>query len=191
MIMTTKRKRLLLEKRNRLKPIDETQLKSLHILNSDVDGDQQTMNDLLSPTRAVFQPATSGEQAHSAVHMPKIKAPFEMPSIDHTKQRLKLQNIIDSASNLMDLSSGTTANFKPANLGLVGPGVFSKVPKTMSFPAGMMQGCEDPYSLGGGGTHDLSKVKEEVKITSKKGSSSTTRKKVTTSKVLNQTSSDV
>lgn len=33
MIMTTKRKRLLLEKRNRLKPIDETQLKGLQLLN--------------------------------------------------------------------------------------------------------------------------------------------------------------
>ena len=35
MIMTTKRKKLLLEKRNRLKPIDETQLKGLHILNGE------------------------------------------------------------------------------------------------------------------------------------------------------------
>jgi hypothetical protein len=61
----------------------------------------------------------------------------------------------------------------------------------MSFPAGIMQVSEDPYSLGAGAGHDLSKVKEEVKITSKKGSSSTTRKKVIASKVLNQTSSDV
>jgi hypothetical protein len=40
MIMTTKRKRLLMEKR-RLKPIDETQLKGLDLLNNgdeDQDG---------------------------------------------------------------------------------------------------------------------------------------------------------
>jgi hypothetical protein len=40
MIMTTKRKRLLMEKR-RLKPIDETQLKGLGLLNNgdeDQDG---------------------------------------------------------------------------------------------------------------------------------------------------------
>ena len=54
MIMTTKRKKLLLEKRNRLKPIDETQLKSLHILNDGID-DEKAQN-ALSPTRATLPP---------------------------------------------------------------------------------------------------------------------------------------
>jgi hypothetical protein len=33
--------------------------------------------------------------------MPKIKSGFEMPSIDHTKQRMKLQNMLDHASQSM------------------------------------------------------------------------------------------
>jgi len=50
MIMTTKRKRLLLEKR-RLKPIDETQLKGLQLLNGGADGEEMSPedNDLVSP----------------------------------------------------------------------------------------------------------------------------------------------
>jgi hypothetical protein len=60
MIMTTKRKKLLLEKRNRLKPIDETQLKSLHILNGAENEDET--NDLLSPTRPIL-PALIGAES--------------------------------------------------------------------------------------------------------------------------------
>jgi len=54
MIMTTKRKKLLLEKRNRLKPIDESQLKGLHILNNEEDDDKVSPLDLVSPTRPAF-----------------------------------------------------------------------------------------------------------------------------------------
>lgn len=101
-----------------------------------------------------------------------------MPSIDHTKQRLRLQNIIDSASTALVDLSGTATTFKPANLNLVGPGVFSKVPKTMHFVVGIVLSKE----AGGGDTrsasNDLSTIKEEVK----KASSSTTRKKVIASK---------
>jgi hypothetical protein len=59
MIMTTKRKRLLLEKR-RLKPIDETQLKGLQLLNGGVDGDEVSPqeNDFVSPSRPILPPVT-------------------------------------------------------------------------------------------------------------------------------------
>ena len=57
MIMTTKRKRLLLEKR-RLKPIDETQLKGLQLLNGGTDGEEMSPedNDLVSPSRPILPP---------------------------------------------------------------------------------------------------------------------------------------
>lgn len=116
MIMTTKRKKLLLEKRNRLKPIDETQLKSLHILNS---GEQEegTAIELLSPTRPVVLPPMG---TVDPTHMPKVKTPFEIPQIDHDKQRARLQNIIESASTaLIDVGKGG--------------GSFAKMPKTMRF----------------------------------------------------------
>lgn len=60
--MTTKRKRLLLEKRNRLKPIDETQLKGLHTLRGQTSPeglDEEADNDkldLLSPSRPLILP---------------------------------------------------------------------------------------------------------------------------------------
>lgn len=82
MIMTTKRKKLLLEKRNRLKPIDETQLKGLQLLQGQEEGEPETV-DITSP-RGPLPPVPD------ISHMPKVKAPFEMPSIDHSKQRLKL-----------------------------------------------------------------------------------------------------
>lgn len=110
MIMTTKRKKLLLEKRNRLKPIDETQLKSLHILQGTAEEDCEKSAaalDMISPTRATLPPV-GGEPDFT--HMPKVKSPFEMPSIDHTKQRLKLQNIIESASQVL-IDGVPAANF--------------------------------------------------------------------------------
>ncbi len=86
--MTTKRKKLLLEKRNRLKPIDETQLKSLHILNNgSPEQEEGAALDFLSPTRPVVLPPMG---TVDPVHMPKIKTPFEIPQIDHDRQRAKL-----------------------------------------------------------------------------------------------------
>lgn len=59
MIMTTKRKRLLLEKR-RLKPIDETQLKGLQLLNGGVEGEEVSPqeNDFVSPSRTILPTVT-------------------------------------------------------------------------------------------------------------------------------------
>lgn len=124
MIMTTKRKKLLLEKRNRLKPIDETQLKGLHILQGSPDAEnEQPATDLLSPGRPVVLPPVV-----DPAHMPKVKVPFEMPSIDHSKQRLRLQNIIDNSSQaLIDSNISLTG----------GKGLFAKIPKTMSFVGGI------------------------------------------------------
>ena len=123
--MTTKRKKLLLEKRNRLKPIDESQLKGLHILNKEEEDDKVSPLDLVSPTRPAFQPAEV--HSASAAHMPKIKTPFEMPTIDSQRQRFKITNMMD-----VDVSG---SNFKPAK-GLIGPGLYGKVPRTMSFAPG-------------------------------------------------------
>jgi len=92
--------------------------------------------------------------------MPKIKTPFEMPAIDHQRQRFKIANMMD-----VDVSG---SNFKPAK-GLIAPGLYGKVPKTMSFAPGQpLDG-----SPGGEETEEA----KAVIIMSKKASS-TTRKKI-------------
>ena len=92
--------------------------------------------------------------------MPKLKTPFEMPSIDHTKQRLRLQNIIDSASTSL------------GDLGFPKSLAFAKVPKTMSFIGSnnLFKDKEAPLS-----PH----ATEESKASKKGG---TTRKQLITSK---------
>lgn len=57
--------------------------------------------------------------------MPKIKAPFEMPTIDHSKQRMKLSGVLEGGS-----SSVRDGNFP--GLGKVSA-FGGKIPKTMSF----------------------------------------------------------
>ena len=173
MIMTTKRKKLLLEKRNRLKPIDETQLKSLHILQGgSPDGENEKPPiDMLSPSRPVLPPVVD------PMHMPKVKAPFEMPSIDHTKQRLRLHNIIENTNQALGDLSATMGS---------GKGLFAKVPKTMSFIGGMPafeKGYPDntPFSPSQSMNDGLNGMIEETKA-ALKSKSITTRKKVLSSK---------
>jgi hypothetical protein len=47
--------------------------------------------------------------------MPKIKSGFEMPSIDHSKQRMKLQNMLDQASQSMKEGNFPSLSKLPPN----------------------------------------------------------------------------
>jgi hypothetical protein len=97
-----------------------------------------------------------------------------MPTIDHNKQRLRLQNIIDNSSQaLID-----------SNLSLTGgKGLFSKIPKTMSFVGGIpgMPNFSDTTPFSPSSTTFNNGTSEEAKV-NLKSKSITTRKKVLASR---------